>query len=419
MVKKIVVVALAMLGISLVYCSAENGDNSGDDKAAAGDTTTAEFTKAESQLSSSGNTFGLYLFQQLIQEEPGENIFVSPLSVSAALGMTYNGAGGETREQMKQTLGFLGLTPEQINQSYQQLFSYLTGLDSNVQMKIANSIWYNNTYTFKSSFIETNQKYFGAEVASLNFGSGTAADSINGWVDKNTNGKISKIVEKPLDPRMAMFLINAIYFKGTWTYQFADSLTTDDFFMPRSGEKQPIKMMHIKRDLSYYQTPELQIVDLPYGEGAYSMTIILPRQGMDINQFVLSLSEGRLNDWMTGLSMKEGRLALPRFKLEYEVMLNKALQLLGIQDAFNAQKADFSGMSDDLGLVISEVKHKTFVEVNEKGTEAAAVTSIGVRVTSVGPEPFVMNVNRPFVYMIRDRDTNTILFIGRVTGLGA
>ncbi|MGD8922737.1 MAG: serpin family protein [Candidatus Zixiibacteriota bacterium] len=416
MVKKIAVVLAVMLGISIAHCFAEDdagvrGSGTGSDVMAS-----SEATKVDSQLSKSVNAFGLSLFRQLVRVYPSQNVFISPLSVSAALGMAYNGAGGETREQIKQALSFSGLTPEQINQSYQQLFSYPNGLDSNVRIEIANSIWYDARYTVKDGFIETNHKYFDAEITPLNFKSGTAADIINSWVNRSTHGKVSRIVEKPLDPLMAMSLINAVYFKGTWTNPF--QLTTGDFFLSSSGAKQPIMMMHITNSMKYYDNPELQMVDLPYGEGTYSMTIILPRQDMDINQFVLSLTEERLNDWMMALSMKAGSLALPRFKLEYETSLNEALQLLGIQDAFDARKADFSGMSDNTGLVISNVKHKTFVEVNEIGTEAAAVTGETINV-GPGPEPFVMNVNRPFVYMIRDRDTNTILFIGRVTGLGA
>ncbi len=416
MLKKIAVVLAAMLGISFTPCFAANdaglrGNNAGSD-----DTASSKSQEVDLQFTASVNAFGLNLFQQLVQEYPGQNVFISPLSVSAALGMAYSGAGGETRAQMKQVLSFSGLTPEQINQSYQQLFSYLTGLDSNVRIEIANSIWYDARYTVKDSFIETNRKYFGVEIAPLDFGSATAAAIMNSWVNRSTHGKISRMVEKPLDPFMVMSLLNAIYFKGTWTNPF--QMTTGDFFLSSSGAKQPITMMLITNSMQYYDKPGLQIVDLPYGEGAYSMTIILPRQDMDINQFVLSLTEEKLNDWMLELSMKEGSLALPRFKLEYETSLNEALQLLGIQDAFDARKADFSGMSDNPGLVISNVKHKTFVEVNEIGTEAAAATGKTINI-GPGPQPFVMDVNRPFVYMIRDRDTNTIFFIGRVTGLGA
>jgi serpin B len=257
------------------------------------------------------------------------------------------------------------------------------------------------------------QQYFGAKVAGLDFSDPKAKDIINAWVDENTNGKIKKIVER-ISPLNVMFLINAIYFKGTWTYQFDESGTYDDqFYLPDNSTTQ-CKMMAQKEEYPYFDTDQFQAIDLPYGDGLYSMIIILPKQNTGIDDVIHSMDQATWNNWDKKFEKQEGNIFLPRFKLEYEIKLNDVLKLLGMEIAFSGS-ADFTRMFKPGGLFIDEVNHKTFVEVNEEGTEAAAVTSVGISMESgSGSEGFFMHVNRPFVFVIRENHSGTILFIGKI-----
>jgi serine protease inhibitor len=371
-----------------------------------------ELTAAEKRLVESDNKFGIKLFRKIIEEEKDKNVFISPLSVSVALGMTHNGANGETQEAMQKTLELSGLTVQEVNESYKSLIELLTGLDPKVRFQIANSIWYRQELSFEKEFIDLNKKYFNAEVRGLNFNDPNAPKTINAWVDKNTNGKIKEIVDAPIDPLMVMFLINAIYFKGFWTYQFDKDLTKDDLFTLPDGSKKACKMMKQKGELQYFENADFQAIDLPYGDGDFSMSIFLPHPEKNIDSLIAKFNQENWNLWIGSFSKHELTLYLPKFTLEYELTLNDVLKALGMGIAFDPLKADFSKMyKGPESLFISKVKHKTFVDVNEEGTEAAAVTSVGLAMTSVGT---IMRIDRPFVFVIRENKSQTILFIGKI-----
>jgi serpin B len=376
-----------------------------------------ELTSVEKALVEADNNFGLKIFREINKAEKDKNVFISPLSISMALGMTLNGANGETKEAMQNALELAGLSDQQINENYQSLIDLLVGLDPKVKFQIANSIWYRNDFAFKESFININKKYFYAKVAGLDFTNPQSANIINSWVEDNTNGKIKKIVDQ-IEPQIVMFLINAIYFKGTWTYEFDKNQTQDDSFHLPDGSEKTVPMMELSRKLAYYESDEFQAVDLPYGDGLFSMTIILPAPHINVNDFLMRLSAENWNLWTGSFSEKKGTLFFPRFKLEYEKLLNEVLKSLGMAIAFDQDQADFTRMFDkvsDINLYIDKVKHKSFVEVNEEGTEAAAVTSVEVGMTSVGPgSTFVMRVDRPFIFAIREHHSGTILFIGKI-----
>jgi serine protease inhibitor len=374
-----------------------------------------ELTASEKLLVESDNEFGLKLFKEIVNEEQDENIFISPLSVSMALGMTYNGAAGTTREAMQKTLELSGLSIEEVNKSYKSLLELLSRLDPKVRFQIANSIWYRKGMSFEKDFIELNKTYFDALVSELDFADPKAAETINGWVDENTNGKITQIVDPPIDPLMVMFLINAIYFKGAWTHEFDKELTRDaDFFLPDESRK-PCKLMTREGEFRYFENSDFQAVDLPYGDGDFSMIVFLPRRSTDIDSLIAEFSQENWNGWISSFSERKGILALPRFTLKYELKLNHVLNTLGMGIAFRPFEADFGNMCKTRkDLYISEVKHKTFVEVNEEGTEAAAVTSVGVAVTSVDPTLFWMRVDRPFIFAIRENKSQTLLFMGKI-----
>mgnify|MGYP001102586628 CR=1 FL=1 len=370
-----------------------------------------ELTPAEKQLVKSDNKFGFKLFKEVIKEERDTNVFISPLSVSMALGMTYNGASGSTQEAMQTTLELNDLTIQEVNESYKSLIELLTGLDPKVQFQIANSIWYRQEFSFEEEFINLCKTYFNALVRGLDFNDPNAADIINGWVEENTNGKIKEIVDKPIDPLIVMFLINALYFKGTWTYEFDEELTKDDWFYLPDGSRKPCKMMEQRIQCDYFSNSDFQAVDLPYGDGDFSMTIFLPHPQKNINSLIAEFNEENWDNWINSFSKDSGSIFLPKFTLEYEIKLNDVLKALGMEIAFGPS-ADFTRMYKPGGIWIDKVKHKTFVKVNEEGTEAAAVTD--VEMIRGGPSGFYMRVDRPFVFVIRENQSQTILFMGKI-----
>jgi len=370
-----------------------------------------ELTPAEKQLVKSDNKFGFKLFKEIVKEEGDKNVFISPLSVSMALGMTYNGASGSTQEAMQTTLELNGLTIQEVNESYKSLIELLTGLDPKVQFQIANSIWYRQELSFEEEFINRCKTYFNALVRGLDFNDPNAADTINKWVEENTNGRIEEIVDKPINPLIVMFLINAIYFKGTWTYEFDEELTKDDWFYLPDGSRKPCKMMEQRSEYNYFSNADFQAIDLPYGDGDFSMTIFLPHPQKDIDSLIAEFTKENWDNWINSFSKDSGNVYIPKFTLEYGIKLNDVLKALGMEIAF-CPSADFTRMYKPGGIWIGKVKHKTFVKVNEEGTEAAAVTSVEMRVVSVSG--FYMRVDRPFVFVIRENKSQTILFMGKI-----
>ncbi|MCK6558167.1 serpin family protein [candidate division KSB1 bacterium] len=394
---------LLLLGLSLWLVQCEHNVVTPDNRSF------RELTSFEKKLVVSGNRFGLQLFREVVQQRPGENLFLSPLSVAMALGMTLNGANGETYEAMQNTLELAGLSQEEINQSYQSLIALLMQLDPRVEFQIANSIWHRQEMAFEPEFLKRNQTYFNARVSGVDFSAPATLNLINTWVSDNTHGRIPKIIDE-IKPEHVMFLINAIYFKGKWTYQFDPANTRDDWFITANGAQQPCRMMHQKAGVRYAQHPTLQAVDLPYGDAGFSMTILLPNPGISLDSLISALNAETWAEWMNGFAERELMIAMPKFTMTFDITLNRALQSLGMGVAFT-ERADFSQMCKSQRLLISEVKHKTFVEVNEEGTEAAAVTSVGIGVVSAPPQ---FRIDRPFLFAIRDSHSQTILFIGKM-----
>jgi serpin B len=373
-----------------------------------------EFTALEKQVASSADRFGLKLMHAVNQSRPDSNIFISPLSISMALGMTLNGANNETYSEIQSTLELNGLTQQQINETYKSLIALLTQVDPEVIFNIANSIWYRQGWTFEQSFIDVNKNYFNALVQSLDFNSPTAPDIINQWVNDNTNGKIDKIVNS-IDSTIVMYLINAIYFKGTWYYEFDKDETIDDLFTKPNATQIPCKMMIQTNDFAYSANNEFQAIDLPYGNGNFSMTVLLPSPGKNVDSLISNLTEENWQIVLNSFSVQKGTLYFPKFELEYKITLNNVLKSLGMEVAFIPGLADFTNMYTGLDdLFIDEVKHKTYVNVDEEGTEAAAVTSVSMGFTSIGGSGFTMKVDRPFVFVIHEKNSRSILFIGKI-----
>lgn len=368
----------------------------------------------DSKLVAANTQFGFKLFSEVLKNDSGKNIFVSPSSVALALAMTYNGASGSTKEAMAKALELQGLTIPQINSSNAVLKKLLENPDPKVQIDIANSLWANKEVSFNPEFIQRNQDFYTAKVTSINFTDAGTPSIINSWVNENTHGKINKIVDK-ISPTQVLFLINAIYFKGIWTHEFDKQQTAIyPFYLESGGEKQH-PMMSQKGDFRYYENEQFQAVSLPYGQnGKVSFYIFLPKQNSSLKTFYQNLRLKNWDNWMTQFRRREGFVRIPRFKMDYDITLNNALTALGMGEAFS-NKANFSGMGKNLKM--SEVKHKTFVEVNEEGTEAAAATSVGIVPLSArvpSEEPFRLIVDRPFFCTIRDNQTGSILFMGSI-----
>jgi serpin B len=372
-----------------------------------------DLTAAEQGLIQSDNAFGLKLFSEIdVQEDPAANIFISPLSVAMALGMTYNGAAGETQAAMQETLELQGLTIDEVNESYRSLIDLLRDLDPTVEFILANSIWYRNDLPVKQAFLDVNREYFDAEVTALDFASPSAAPTINAWVNDKTNGLITEIVDDPIAVNLVMFLINAIYFKGDWTFQFDKDLTDDAPFYLEDGGQVQVPMMRTSGEIEigHYRDDEVEAIDLTYGGKAYSMTIVMPTGDGGVSTLVQSLDAARWAEIIDGLTTSEWEVWMPKYTLEYELELSEVLKALGMEIAFDELNADFSKISD-WQTFISAVKHKTFVDVNEEGTEAAAVTSVEVGVVSAPP---AVIVDRPFVFAIREKFSGTIVFMGKI-----
>ena len=371
-------------------------------------------TAAEQQVVDTDNTFGLKLLRTAVDaEETPTNVFLSPISVSMALGMTLNGARGETRAAMEATLEKHDLSPTEINDAYRGLIDLLEGLDPNVEVALANSIWYRDDLPVKQAFIDTNRTHFDAAVEALDFSAPGASDRINGWVEDRTRGNISEIVPGRIPQDMVMYLINATYFNGPWRDQFDPSNTEQGSFRRADGSTVTVPMMERTENVHHptYTTDQFRAVDIAYGDSLYSMTILLPNEETSVQRVVDSLDTETWTQVTEGLSPQSlSRLKMPKFTLRYEKTLNDVLTDLGMGIAFTRQ-ADFRDIADT-SLAISKVKHETFLKVDEEGTEASAATSVGIEVTSAPPS---VVVDRPFVVVLRETHSGTILFLGAVT----
>lgn len=369
----------------------------------------------EAKLAAADNEFGVNLFNQLIKQDKDKNVFFSPLSVAFALAMTYNGATGETKQQMARALKFDGMNHEQLNQANAALMNTLKSADPQIEFTIANSLWARQGLNFNEAFLARNRQFFKAEIATLDFADPAAKNTINNWVSRNTQGKIPAIIDQ-IDAQKVLFLINAIYFKGQWRTKFDKALTENQPFHLLGGKRKSVPMMSQSGKYLYRRGDKFQAVSLPYGQGGKQMILFLPDETSSLAEFLKGFSYQQWEQWMRGFRNTPGEVKIPRFKLDYDRNLNDALKSLGMENAFSEARAEFSGISEERKLFISEVKHKAIVEVNEEGTEAAAATSVGISVTSAMPmqQPFQFIADRPFLMAIRDQQTGAILFLGAV-----
>ena len=370
-------------------------------------------TAAEQEIVDASGAFAFGLLREVNVDWTAKNVFISPLSASMALGMTMNGTAGATFDEMRQTLGFGTRPLEEINAGYQGLIALLQGLDPRVTFELANAIWYDRPFEpfIESRFLTDVQTWFDAEVDALDMGTAQSVTTINDWARANTNGRIEKVIDSTSD--LVMLLANAIYFKGDWRDQFDKDETSPGPFTTHTGEVADVPMMYRNGPARRGSSGGAVWVEMPYGGNAFAMTVAMPDEGVPIDAFVAGLTAESWRQGVQNLGDYEGEIHFPKFRLSWEDTLQSPLKRLGMQAAFQPHVADFTRLSSAMGrdLYVSFVKQNTFVDVNEEGTEAAAVTTVGIGPTSA---PLPLRVDRPFVFAIRERISGTILFMGKI-----
>jgi serine protease inhibitor len=360
----------------------------------------------------SENTFALDIFKKVVENGGStSNIMISPLSISSALSMTLNGANGTTSEAMLTALRQNGFTPDMINNSYKDLTEALLKVDQRILISIANSVWTENNFVVKKPFTDILTEYYNADARSFDVNDPLVPGKVNSWIESKTNGLIKNMLDK-LDPNTVMLLVNAIYFKGKWANQFDKDKTVTATFHRSDGVEVNVPMMKQSTDVKIYNGEGFRMAEFPYGQGNFVMDVVLPDDKNGTSLPFPEVSEASLSLWIAGLNKAKTDVSFPRFKYSFKKELKEILSDMGMGMAFS-DFADFSKISDQ-STKISFVLHQAFIETNEEGTEAAAATITGISTTSV-IVPQLFNMDHPFIYLIRETSTNTVLFMGRVS----
>ncbi|TJZ60052.1 serpin family protein [Sphingobacterium olei] len=375
-----------------------------------------ELTAAEKQLVDLNNEFAFDMMAQLSGNiTANENLFFSPLSVGAALTMTSNGAKGETLSQMQKALNMDGIDAELVNAYYKKLITDLPYLNAKTNIEIANSIWYTNEFSVRNSFLDMNRNYFNAEISPLDFSNPQALNRINGWVNEKTKTKIPSILDQ-IPGDVVMYLINAIYFKGAWDYKFDKSKTKKEDFKKSDGEVIQTDFMETEHTFNTASTTDYEAIQLPYTDRKFDMVLVKSKPGKSLDNLKATFQDpAAIKSLVEGLRGTKAKVHLPKFKISYESSLAPMLVSFGMVKPFNVG-ADFTGITENGGVYISDVKHKAFVEVSEEGTEAAAVTIVGIELTSMPQpqEPIVIRFDEPFLFFIREASSGLVLFAGQI-----
>ena len=371
-----------------------------------------DYNLKSARVIETNNEFGLELLKTVFDTEEKANVMISPASVSIALGMAYNGAEGSTMDAFEEVLNYEGLTREEVNEITRELIHVLvTNVNGNL-LEIANSLWYDEKFPVETEFINLNSHYYDAEVNELDFRNAEAVGTINDWVSENTHGKIDEIIDS-IDPAVMMILINAIYFNCVWDIEFNPDDTHQAYFYNEDGSSYgEVDMMYLESNFKVAITDSFKAVELPYKNGKFSMYLFLPSEESSVNQLLEKLDGATWNTWIAGFSeIEDFKVYMPRFEFEFERSLGDDLKEMGLDIAFTDQ-ADFSGIST-IALYIADVIHKTYIKVNEEGTEAAAVTGVVMEVTSIHPMNEI-RLDHPFLFAITENSSRSILFAGKV-----
>ncbi|MEW8995184.1 serpin family protein [Clostridium sp.] len=408
--KKIISLMLvAIISTSLIGCEKFSSKNNEQISA----------KEVDKKVVEGNNKFAFNIFKEISKDESNKNMFISPLSISMALTMTYNGARENTKAEMNKVLGYEGMDDDKINNDYKILHSYLENLDENIKLNISNSIWIKEGEDINKEFININKDIFGAKVDNLDFTKPSSVDKINNWIEKSTNKMIKDMLKGPIDGNVIMYLINAIYFKGQWQDPFDINDNIMGEFTNSKGEKSEIDFMRkiADSDKTFYgEKDDFQAIKMPYDSGKVSMYAVLPKEGLDIDSFINTLDMDKWNfiKKSIGKEKEAVNVSFPKFKIEYGAKeLKEPLVSLGMKDIFS-DAANLSGIRE--GICVSSVLHQGKIEVNESGSEAAAVTIVEVRETAMPiiDETKEFIANRPFVFIIEDEESGTILFMGKL-----
>ncbi|XP_007522251.1 leukocyte elastase inhibitor [Erinaceus europaeus] len=375
------------------------------------------------QLSTANSRFAVELFRTLSEKDPAGNIFFSPYSIASAMAMIYLGAKSSTAAQVAKTLHFDEV--KDIHSRFQSLNADINKRGASYILKLANRLYGEKTYNFLPEFLSSTQKMYGAELASVDFqrASEDARKMINEWVKGQTEGKIPELLAAGVvDNTTKLVLVNAIYFKGKWQEQFREEATTEAPFRLSKKDTKVVKMMYQKKKfpLGYIEDLKCRVLELPYKDKELSMIILLPDdtedEFMDLKKIEEQMTLEKLQEWTKPKSMSliDVHVYLPKFKLEESYTLNSHLASMGVVDLFNSNKADLTGMSGVRDIFISKIVHKSFVEVNEEGTEAAAATGGIATFCMLMPEE-TFRADRPFIFFIRHNPSDTILFFGKLS----
>ena len=374
-------------------------------------------TRSESEVVNTGNGFAFDLYREVAAENDGKNLFLSPLSAQAALIMAANGAKGDTYNQIVKAIGFENYSADDVNSTFRKIIFGLQTVDTSVDFEFANSVWIKDDFKVKQDYVSLLADSFDAEAANVDFGSSDGINKINNWCKEKTHGMIPTIMDGP-NADLKFALVNALYFKGQWSLKFDKSNTKEDYFTNIDGSRNLVDFMNKVDEYQYSESEEMQVCELPFGNKAYAMDFLLPRKNLDFNEFFSDFTFDDLDEYLSVFGTSDVTLKLPKLDLDFDVDLIPALSRLGINDAFIRGTADFSGIyAENKDLFISIVHQKTALEMNEEGAKAAAVTHIGIGDTSPGPvDQAEFIADHPFLFLIREKSTGAILFIGAYTG---
>ncbi|MCK5852216.1 serpin family protein, partial [bacterium] len=364
------------------------------------------------------NKFGCSLFNEVFK--PEKNTFISPISISLALAMTYNGAENKTKEEMASVLNISGCELSSFNKANKELIKQLIPDNDSLKLSIANSLWAKENAPFKAPFLNIARKFYHAEIENVDFLNPKTVPRINDWVEKKTEDKIKDLLaQNDVNKDTLLVLINAIYFKDKWEIPFEKRFTKMKDFHLTEGNTKKVPMMSNTDDFLYFESPEYQAIQLPYSDNRLKMVIFLPGKSSSLKNFLETFSKNGWEEHIKKFRMKKGTVLLPKFKMEFKIKLKKILSILGMPIAFDKDNANFRKMCElkpDENLFIDKVIHKAFIEVDEIGTEAAAATFVAINeITSMAPsQPFKMIIDRPFFFTIYDSRSKAILFMGTV-----
>lgn len=371
-----------------------------------------ELSSSVEKIAEANNKLALKFFDEMIKSHKKENIIISPLSLNTVLALTQNGAAEKTKEEILKALEMQSLDDSTINEGYKNIIAHYNSLKS-IETKLGNSLWMNKGLQINENFKNTGKNYYEAEINTVDFTKNSATQTINKWISNQTSGKIKKIVDK-FDSDTVMTLINTVYFKGKWSKPFTKSNTSKQEFTSSDGAKQEVDMMKELMEADYYKGESFEAVRLPYEDKNFGMYVFLPNKESNIDELLKNMNYINWSKWLNEFKSKQVQVQLPKFKVEFEEKLNDMLMTFGMQSAFT-DKANFTKMSDNHKLYIDLVKQKCYIDVNEEGTEAAAVTAVAIKETSaLIDKPIEFRADRPFIYAIEDKKTGMLLFMGKV-----